>query len=216
MENNRQSTVINEIANSVTHGIGALLAIAGLVLLVVFAVIYGNAWHIVSVSIYGTTLVLLYLSSTLYHAIQAPETKRILRIIDHSAIYLLIAGTYTPFTLVTLQGTRGWVMFGIIWGLALLGILYKVFFINRHVVISTLFYLVMGWMIVFSISDLYRGLSTGGLILLGAGGLSYTLGMIFYAARERLLMHAVWHLFVLGGSICHFFAIFFYVLPLKV
>lgn len=215
MENKRQSTVINEIANSVTHGIGALLAIAGLVLLVVFAVIYGNAWHIVSVSIYGSTLVLLYLSSTLYHAIQAPETKRILRIIDHSAIYLLIAGTYTPFTLVTLQGTRGWVMFGIIWGLALLGILYKVFFINRHVVISTLFYLIMGWMIVFSISDLYRGLSTGGLILLGAGGLSYTLGMIFYAARERLLMHAVWHLFVLGGSICHFFAIFFYVLPLK-
>jgi hemolysin III len=215
MENNRQLTVINEIANSVTHGIGALLAIAGLVLLVVFAVIYGNAWHVVSVSIYGATLVLLYLSSTLYHAIQTPETKRILRIIDHSAIYLLIAGTYTPFTLVTLQGTRGWVMFGIIWGLALLGILYKVFFINRHVVISTLFYLVMGWMIVFSIGDLYRGLSTGGIILLGAGGLSYTLGMIFYAGRERLLMHAVWHLFVLGGSICHFFAIFFYVLPLK-
>jgi len=208
MENNRRLTVINEIANSVTHGIGALLAIAGLVLLVIFAVIYGNAWHIVSVSIYGST-------STLYHAIQAPETKRILRIIDHSAIYLLIAGTYTPFTLVTLQGTRGWVMFGIIWGLAVLGILYKIFFINRHVVISTLFYLLMGWMIVFSIGDLYRGLSTGGIILLGAGGLSYTLGMIFYAGRERLLMHAVWHLFVLGGSICHFFAIFFYVLPLK-
>ncbi len=127
MENTSRTRVINEIANSVTHGIGALLAIAGLVLLVVFAVIYGNAWHIVSVSIYGSTLVLLYLSSTLYHAIQAPEAKRILRIIDHSAIYLLIAGTYTPFTLVTLQGTRGWVMFGIIWGLALLGILYKIF-----------------------------------------------------------------------------------------
>jgi len=208
--------MINEIANSVTHGIGALLAIAGLVLLVVFAAIYGNAWHIVSVSIYGSTLVLLYLASTLYHAIQAPETKRILRIIDHSAIYLLIAGTYTPFTLVTLQGARGWVMFGVIWGLAILGILYKIFFINRHVVISTLFYLLMGWLIVFSIGDLFGGLSRGGIVLLGAGGLSYTLGMIFYAGRERLLMHAIWHLFVLGGSICHFFTIFFYVIPLKI
>jgi hemolysin III len=215
LENIRRITIINELANSVTHGIGMLLAIAGLVLLVVFATIYGNVWHVVSFSIYGSTLVLLYLASTLYHAIQAPEAKRILRLIDHSAIYLLIAGTYTPFTLVTLQGVHGWVMFGIIWGLALLGILYKIFFINRHAVISTLFYLLMGWLIVFSIGDLFRGLSTGGIVFLGAGGLSYTLGMIFYAGRERLLMHAIWHLFVLGGSICHFFAILFYVLPLK-
>jgi hemolysin III len=207
--------MINEIANSVTHGIGTLMAMAGLVLLVVFAVIYGNAWHIVSFSIYGTTLVLLYLSSTLYHSTQEPRRKYILRIIDHSAIYLLIAGTYTPFMLVTLQGTRGWVMFGIIWFLALAGILYKMFFINRHVVISTLFYLAMGWMIMFSIGDLFRNLPQNGIILLGAGGLAYTLGMLFYAGRERLLMHAVWHLFVLGGSICHFFSILFYVLPLK-
>jgi len=207
--------MINEIANSVTHGIGTLMAMAGLVLLVVFAAIYGNAWHIVSFSIYGTTLVLLYLSSTLYHSTQEPRRKYILRIIDHSAIYLLIAGTYTPFMLVTLQGTRGWVMFGIIWFLALAGILYKMFFINRHVVISTLFYLAMGWMIMFSIGDLFRNLPQNGIILLGAGGLAYTLGMLFYAGRERLLMHAVWHLFVLGGSICHFFSILFYVLPLK-
>jgi len=207
--------MINEIANSVTHGIGTLMAMAGLVLLVVFAAIYGNAWHIVSFSIYGTTLVLLYLSSTLYHSAQEPRRKYILRIIDHSAIYLLIAGTYTPFMLVTLQGTRGWVMFGIIWFLALAGILYKMFFINRHVVISTLFYLAMGWMIMFSIGDLFRNLPQNGIILLGAGGLAYTLGMLFYAGRERLLMHAVWHLFVLGGSICHFFSILFYVLPLK-
>ncbi len=215
MENARRVTRINEIANSVTHGIGVPLAIAGLVLLIVFATIYGNAWHVVSVSIYGSTLVLLYAASTLYHAIQAPKVKRILRIIDHSAIYLLIAGTYTPFTLVTLQGVRGWVMFGVIWGLALLGILYKVFFINRHVVISTLFYLLMGWLIIFSIRDLYLSLPLNGLILLGAGGLSYTLGMLFYAGRDKLLMHAIWHLFVLGGSICHFFSIFFYVIPLK-
>ncbi len=215
MENIRRITVINEIANAVTHGIGTLLAIAGLVLLVVYASNYGNTWHVVSFTIYGSTLVLLFLSSTLYHSIQHPEAKRILRIIDHSAIYLLIAGTYTPFTLVTLQGVQGWVLFGVIWSLALLGILYKIFFINRHVIISTLFYLLMGWMIVFSIKDLFQGLSTNGIILLGAGGLSYTLGMIFYAGRNRLLMHAIWHLFVLGGSICHFFAILFYVLPLK-
>lgn len=215
MENTRRITIINEIANTVTHGIGTLLAIAGLVILVVFASIYGNAWHVVSFSIYGSTLVLLYLASTLYHGVQKPDAKRVLRVVDHSAIYLLIAGTYTPFTLVTLQGTRGWVMFGVIWGLALFGILYKIFFINRHVVISTLFYLLMGWLIVFSIKDLFQGLPLNGIIFLGAGGLSYTLGIIFYAGREKLLMHAIWHLFVLGGSICHFFAILFYVLPLK-
>lgn len=215
MESARRIVVVNEIANAVTHGIGVLLSIAGLVLLIVFASIYGDTLHVVSFSIYGSTLVLLYLASTLYHSVQKPEPKRILRIIDHAAIYMLIAGTYTPFTLVTLQGPRGWTMFGVIWGLALLGILYKIFFINRHVIISTLFYLLMGWMIVFSIKDLFQGLALNGIILLGAGGLSYSLGMIFYAGRERLLMHAIWHLFVLGGSICHFFAILFYVLPLK-
>lgn len=215
MENAKRINMINEIANSVTHGIGALLAIAGLVLLVVFAAIYGNVWHVVSFSIYGSTLVLLYLASTLYHSAQNPKVKKTLRIIDHAAIYLLIAGTYTPFMLVTLQGVRGWVMFGIIWALAVVGIFYKIFFINRLVVISTIFYLLMGWMIVFSIGDLFRALPLGGIIFLGAGGLSYTLGIIFYAGRERLLMHAIWHLFVLGGSICHFFAILFYVLPLK-
>ncbi|MBW6463619.1 MAG: hemolysin III family protein [Firmicutes bacterium] len=215
MENTRRINYINTVANTVTHGIGTLLAIAGLVLLIIFAAIYGNAWHVVSFSIYGSTLVMLYLASTLYHSAQNPRTKQILRIIDHSAIYLLIAGTYTPFMLVTLQGARGWTFFGIIWGLALVGILYKIFFINRHVVISTLFYLAMGWLIVFSIGDLFNNLSPNGIILLGAGGLSYTLGMVFYAGREKLLMHAIWHLFVLGGSICHFFAILFYVLPLK-
>ena len=215
MGNAKRINTINEIANSVTHGIGALLAIAGLVVLVFFAAIYGNVWHVVSFSIYGSTLVLLYLASTLYHSAQNPEVKKTLRIIDHAAIYLLIAGTYTPFMLVTLHGVRGWVMFGVIWGLAVIGIFYKIFFINRHVVISTIFYLLMGWMIVFSIGDLFRALPLGGLIFLGAGGLSYTLGIIFYAGRERLLMHAIWHLFVLGGSICHFFAILFYVLPLK-
>ncbi|HSW36473.1 MAG TPA: hemolysin III family protein [Candidatus Limnocylindrales bacterium] len=215
MEYTDRVTLINEIANSITHGIGALLAVAALVLLVVFASIHGDAEHIVSFSIYGSTLVILYLASTLYHSIQKPRLKYIMRIIDHSAIYLLIAGTYTPFTLVTLQGTSGWVMFGVIWGLALTGILYKTFFINRHIVVSTLFYLLMGWMIVFSIGDLLQALPLNGVILLAAGGLAYTLGMVFYAMSERLLMHAIWHLFVLGGSICHFFSILFYVLPLR-
>ncbi len=215
MENTTRVTIINETANAITHGIGVLLAIAALVLLVVFASMHGNAWHVVSFSIYGATLVLLYLSSTLYHSIQKPRLKAAFRVADHSAIFLLIAGTYTPFTLVTLRESGGWVMFGFIWGLAVLGIAYKIFFINRHVVISTLFYLFMGWLIVFSISDLAAALPFNGIVLLAAGGLSYTLGMIFYAGRERLLMHAVWHLFVLGGSICHFFAILFYVLPLK-
>ncbi len=215
MENTRRITIINEMANALTHGIGALLAIAGLVLLVVFAAIHGNTWHVVSFSIYGSTLVLMYLASTLYHSVQKPHFKYIFRVIDHAAIFLLIAGTYTPFTLVTLQGTRGWVLFGVIWGLAVLGIFYKVFFINRHPVISTLFYVLMGWLIVFSIGDLLQNLPRGGLILLGAGGLCYTVGIIFYAGRERLFMHAIWHLFVLGGSICHYFAVLIYVLPLK-
>ena len=215
MENTRRINLLNETANSITHGIGALLAIAALVLLVVFSSMHGDAWHVVSFSIYGATLVLLYLASTLYHSIQKPRLKSILRVVDHSAIFLLIAGTYTPFSLVTLRESGGWVIFGVIWGLALLGIAYKVFFINRYVVISTLFYLLMGWLIIFSIRDLAAGLPVNGLILLAAGGLSYTLGMIFYAGRERLFMHAIWHLFVLGGSICHFFAVLFYVLPLK-
>lgn len=215
MENTRRITNINEVANSVTHGVGALLAVAALIILIIFASMRGNALHVISFTIYGSTLVFLYLSSTLYHGIQKPRIKSIFRIIDHSAIYMLIAGTYTPFMLITLQGPRGWIMFGVIWGLALVGIIYKIFFINRHVVISTLFYLLMGWLIVFSAGDLVQNLHRNGLILLAAGGLFYTIGMIFYAMREKLLMHAVWHLFVLGGSICHFFAVLFYVLPLR-
>jgi len=215
MEETRRITYINEIANSVTHGLGALLAIAALVLLVVFANIYGNVWHLVSFSIYGSTLVILYMSSTLYHSIQIPRIKSILRVIDHSAIYILIAGTYTPFTLVTLREGQGWVLFGIVWGLALAGIIYKTFFINRFEVISTLFYPLMGGLIIFFIRDLQANLALPGVILLAAGGVSYIFGMLFYAAKDKLLMHAIWHLFVLGGSVCHFFAILFYVLPLK-
>ncbi len=180
-------------------------------LLIIVATVNGNAWHVVSFTIFGTTLVLLYLSSTLYHGIQDQRLKEIFRVVDHSAIYLLIAGTYTPFALVTLREQGGWTIFGIIWGLAIIGIIYKVFCINRFVVISTLFYLLMGWLIVFSIRDLINNLPVNGVIFLGAGGLAYTLGVVFYAGREKLLMHAIWHLFVLGGSACHFFAVLLYV-----
>jgi len=215
LENIKRISMINEIANALTHGIGTALSIAALVLLVVFAAIYGDAWHVVSFSIYGASLVLLYLASTLYHGIQNHRAKKIFKIIDHAAIFILIAGTYTPFTLVTMRGLRGWILFGIIWGLAVAGIVYKVLFINRHVVISTIFYLAMGWMIVFSIRDLIANLPLNGVILLVSGGLSYTLGIVFYAGRDKLFHHAIWHLFVLGGSICHFFSILLYVLPLK-
>jgi hemolysin III len=209
----RKTLIINETANAVTHGIGAILAIAALVILIVFATRYGGPWHIVSFSIYGSTLVLLYLASTLYHSIQNKRVKYILRIIDHSAIFLLIAGSYTPLTLVTLRDEYGWYIFSAIWGMAIVGIFLKVFFVNKYAFLSTLFYLLMGWLLVFSIRSLFANLSTVSLIFLAAGGLSYTLGVIFYLQKEKLLQHAIWHLFVLAGSICHFFTIF-YILPL--
>ena len=214
MKANSGTIPANEIANAVTHGIGTGLAAAALVLLIIFASIHGDAWHIVSFSIYGATLVILYLSSTLYHSFQREKLKYILKIIDHSAIFLLIAGTYTPFTLVTLRGPLGWTLFGIIWGLALAGVLFKAFFVNRFAILSTCFYIVMGWLIIGSIKPLINNLPGGGLVLLVAGGVFYTAGIFFYARTRNLFNHAVWHLFVLGGSICHFFSVLFYVLPL--
>ena len=171
----------NEIANAVTHGLGTGLAIAALVLLIVFSSLYGNGWHIVSFSIYGATMVILYLSSTLYHSFQNERVKYIFKIFDHSAIFLLIAGTYTPFTLVTLRGALGWTLFGIIWALALGGILFKAFFVNRFAVVSTVVYLIMGWLIIGSIKPLLQNLPAGGLILLIAGGLCYTAGVFLRA-----------------------------------
>ncbi|MEW5784681.1 MAG: hemolysin III family protein [Bacillota bacterium] len=213
MKGARRTVPPNEIANAVTHGIGTGLSAAALVLLIVFASIYGNAWHIVSFSIYGATLVILYLCSTLYHSFQKERVKKFFRIMDHSAIFLLIAGTYTPFTLVTLRGPLGWTFFGVIWGLALVGILFKALFINRLVVLSTIFYILMGWLIIGSIKPLILNLPAWGLILLLAGGVFYTGGIFFYARTRNLFNHTVWHLFVLGGSICHFFSVLLYVLP---
>lgn len=215
MNDSSTYSVQEEIANAVTHGIGALLSAAALALLVVFASMYGNAWSIVSFSIYGATLILLYLFSTLYHSFQNPRVKAIFKILDHSAIYLLIAGTYTPFTLVTLRGALGWTIFGIIWGLAVLGIVLKAFFVKRFKLLSTISYVLMGWVIIIAMKPLISSLPMNGVILLVSGGILYTVGAIFYMWKKLPYNHAVFHLFVLGGSICHFSSILFYVLPRK-
>jgi len=204
-----------EIANVITHAIGAVLGIAGLSALVVGAARHGDIWRIVSFSIYGATLVLLYLASVFYHGARSPRAKRALQFFDHAAIYLLIAGTYTPFTLVSMRGSLGWTMFGLIWGLAIIGIVLKVFYFGRLGWLSTALYLLMGWLVVIAIKPVMDALSMRGLVWLVAGGLSYTLGVVFYAWDRLPYAHPIWHLFVLAGSICHFFAIFFYVLPAR-
>jgi hemolysin III len=195
-----------EIANSVTHGAGALLSVAGLVVMLVSAASHGTALQIVSCAIYGTSLVLLYLCSTLYHALPNRRAKRVFRILDHCSIYLLIAGTYTPFTLVTLRGAWGWTLFAAVWTLAVAGIVFKCFFTGRLAVLSTTAYVLMGWLAVIAIRPLAHALPWQGLLWVLAGGLFYTAGVAFFAS-ERKYSHMVWHLFVLAGSGCHFFAV---------
>ena len=205
-----------EIAHSVTHGVGIVLSIAGLAILVAFAALRGDAWHIVSCSIFGTTLVLNYTASTVYHAIPGTfaRAKRVLRVIDHSAIYLLIAGTYTPFCLVNLRGPWGWTLLGVVWGLAVLGIVFKATLLGRLRVLSVVFYVALGWLVLIAARPLGRTVALGGLVLLAAGGVAYTAGVAFYAAGRMRYHHAVWHLFVLTGSTLHFFSVLFYVVPL--
>ncbi len=198
-----------EIANSITHGIGAALAIAGLVLLIVFSSLYGDAWRIVTFSIYGSTLVILYLASTLYHSFTNPKVKHFFKIMDHVSIYLLIAGTYTPIALTVMRGPWGWTIFGLIWGMAIAGIISKLFLIGKLEVLSVLFYIAMGWLIVIAIKPMMVMVPTGMIVWLVIGGLSYTFGIIFYALKKMPYHHAVWHLFVLGGSISHFMGILF-------
>lgn len=202
-----------ELFNSITHGAGILLSIAALVLLIVFSNIYGNSSHVVSCTIFGVTLILLYSASTLYHGIQNAQAKRVFKILDHSCVYLLIAGTYTPFLLVTLRGALGWTMFAVIWLLAVTGVVLKVFFVYRFNIASTISYVLMGWIIILAIKPLIEALPAGGIVWLVAGGLAYTLGVVFYAWKKIPFNHAIWHLFVLAGSICHFCAIIFYVIP---
>ncbi len=203
-----------EIAHAVTHGIGIPLSIAGLVLLVTFSALYGNVWHLVSSVIYGSTLVLLYTASTLYHSIPHERAKPILQKLDHAAIFLLIAGTYTPFTLVTLNGSPwGWILFGIVWTTAVVGIWIELGNNKKLQRWSLLLYLLMGWVVVLAMKPLLASLATGGLWLLLAGGLAYTLGAAIYAWERLHWNHAIWHVFVLAGSILHFLSIFFYVIP---
>ncbi len=196
-----------EIANSITHGIGTALSVIGGIALIVFAALYGDAWRIVSFSIYSVTLVILYLASTLYHSVRDPQLKRIFKILDHACIYLLIAGTYTPFLLVSLRGPWGWTLLGVIWGLALVGIIFKTFSAQRFRRFLVLGYLLMGWLCVIAGRELLLRVPAEGLLWLALGGLLYTVGVLFYAWRKLPYGHAIWHLFVLGGSICHYLAV---------
>jgi len=206
-----------ELTHVITHGLGALLAIAALTIMVAESALYGTAWHVVSSSIFGASLVLMYAASTLFHSIPLARPKHVLRVIDHCSIYILIAGTYTPFTLVTLQGPHdaawGWSLFGFTWGLAAIGIAFKIFFTGRFELLSTGVYLAMGWCVLAAVKPLLHALPAGGLWWLLAGGLCYSVGVIFYAWERLRYHHAIWHLFVLAGSVCHFFAVLLYVIP---
>ncbi|MCK5707514.1 MAG: hemolysin III family protein [Candidatus Aureabacteria bacterium] len=206
----RQQSLGEEIANSIVHGIGAALSIVAIVLLVVFASKYGDVWRIVSFSIYGSTLFLLYLASTLYHSFSNRRIKSFFRILDHSTIYLLIAGTYTPVTLASMRGPWGWTLFGLIWAMAIGGIIAKFFFIEKYKFVSVLFYLAMGWLIIIAFKPMLQMVPKGLIIWLFIGGACYTLGLIFYAYQKVPYFHFIWHLFVLGGSISHFLGMLFH------
>lgn len=202
-----------EIANSITHGLGALLAAVGLAVLVVSSVRHGTTVHVVSSCVFGLTLLILYVSSTLYHAIRSPGAKRILRRLDHAAIFLLIAGTYTPFTLVTLRGSWGWSIFGVVWGLALIGLFFEGTLRRRWVGYALGLYILMGWVAAAAVKPLLTSLPRGGFVLLFAGGLAYTFGTLFYLTRRIPFHHVWWHLAVLAGSVLHYFAVLLYVIP---
>ncbi len=194
-----------EIANSITHGTGVGLSIAALVILVVFAARLGDAWKVVSFSIFGATMITLYLASTLYHAFPQPRVKKFFRILDHCSIFLLIAGTYTPVTLGAMRGGWGWTMFGVIWALAIAGINLKIFALDRWKILSVVIYVLMGWMVLVAVKPLLARVPPSFLMWMLIGGLSYTLGVFFFAFKKIPYHHSIWHLFVLGGSICHFF-----------
>jgi hemolysin III len=202
-----------ELANAITHGIGALLSVAALVLLITIPALQGDARGVTCGAIFGTTLILGYSTSTAYHCLRSERAKKIGRKLDHASIFLLIAGTYTPFLLVSLRGLWGWSLFGVVWGLCLVGATLKLFLAGRFRVLSTVIYILTGWLIVIAIKPLTASLPAGGIWLLGAGGLCYTGGTVFYLLKSLRYHHAIWHLFVLAGSSCHFFSVLNYVLP---
>lgn len=201
-----------EKINIITHAIGLILSIVALVLLVIHASKHGTARHVVSFTIFGASLILLYSASTIYHYSQKPALRKMLNIVDHSAIYVLIAGTYTPFTLITLKGPLGWTIFGITWGIAIIGIVFKLFYTGRFDKISTAAYVAMGWIIIIAVKPLIENLPLHGLYWLLAGGISYTIGAVLFSMRRIPYNHAIFHVFVLFGSFSHFMAIYFYVL----
>jgi hemolysin III len=205
---------IEEKINITSHAIGLGLSIIALVLLFTHANRQGDIWHVVSFTIFGASLCVLYAASTFYHSAKNPELRRKSRVIDHASIYVLIAGTYTPFTLVTLNGLTGWVIFGISWGLAITGIILKLFFTGKYDFISTLMYVFMGWIIIFAIKPLINNLTSFGLLWLVAGGISYTIGALIYSIKKIKFNHAIFHILVLIGSGCHFVSVFLYVLPI--
>ncbi len=201
-----QYTLREEIANAGTHGLGLVAGFAAGVVLIVLTALTGKTLAIVTASVFTATVVLLFLASTLYHAIPHPVAKARLKVLDHAAIYLLIAGTYTPFTLVGLGGTWGWALFGVVWGLAVVGVGFKLFFTGRFRLASTLVYIAMGWLALVAINPMIDRLSPTVLTWLVVGGASYTFGTLFYLAKRLPYAHAIWHLFVLGGCISHFVA----------
>ena len=196
-----------EFANALTHGLGATAALAGGAVLITLAALYGDGWQLASAIVFGTSLLLLYLASTLYHAVQHPVTKGRLKVFDHCAIYLLIAGTYTPFTLIGLRGPWGWSLFAAIWTLALAGVVFKLFYTGRFKLLSTAIYIAMGWLVIVAIKPLLGALDGWTLGWMFAGGAFYTLGTVFYHRPSLPYSHAIWHLFVLGGSVCHYVAV---------
>ncbi|HEY8887932.1 MAG TPA: hemolysin III family protein [Gallionella sp.] len=207
----REQSRGEEIANSISHGIGLIAALAATPFLVIDAIRRGDPGYMVGVSVFATTMVLLYLASTIYHALPAGKAKRAFRIIEHSAIFLLIAGTYTPFTLGVLRGAWGWTLLGLVWGLALAGVALKTFEKMSHPVISTGLYLFMGWLILIAADPMVERVPLSGLLWLVAGGVAYTAGVAFFVADSRLRYgHFIWHLFVMTGTVCHYFAVFWY------
>jgi hemolysin III len=206
----RHPTVGEEIANSLSHGAGLALAIVGTPILIIAAVRYGSAWNTVGVSVFGASMIALYLASTLYHALTHDGAKRIFRVLDHSAIFILIAGTYTPFTLGVMRGPWGWTLFGLVWGLALLGVIKKALFGAQYVWLSVGLYLIMGWLVLIAGPQVWHRVPLTGLAWLLAGGVAYTTGIIFFAAHRIRYTHFAWHLFVIAGTACHFFAVLWY------
>ena len=213
MDGLKHYSPLEEKTNIISHAMGLVLSIVVSVLMLIRAGMYGNIWHVVSVGIFGLSLIALYTASTFYHSAKDPVLRSRLRIIDHASIYVLIAGTYTPYTLIILNGSTGWLIFAASWSMAIIGITLKVYFTGKYNVISTLMYVFMGWIIVFAITPLINNLSAGGLFWLFAGGVAYKTGAILYSIKKIKFNHAIFHMFVLLGSFCHVVSVYFYVLP---